>query len=60
MRQAMSDLVRSYNMENVSFVEIESLEGTITHAIIDHGNGEFTSMTKAHYDELKANEDKII
>ena len=24
------------------------------HVIIDRGNGEFTSMTKAHYDELEA------
>ena len=25
------------------------------HAIIDHGNGEFTSMPKAIYDEQQAN-----
>ena len=37
-------------MENVTFIEIESLEGTETHVIIDHGNGEFTSMPKAVYD----------
>lgn len=24
------------------------------HVIIDRGNGEFTSMTKAHWDELQA------
>jgi hypothetical protein len=24
------------------------------HIIIDRGNGEFTSMTKAHYDEIEA------
>ena len=29
------------------------------HAIIDRGNGEFTSMLKSTYDELKANEAKI-
>jgi hypothetical protein len=28
------------------------------HIIIDHGNEQFTSMTKAAYDELKANEAK--
>jgi hypothetical protein len=39
-------------MENVSFIEIEGVE----HAIIDHGNGEFTSMLKSTYDELKSNE----
>jgi hypothetical protein len=26
----------------------------VEHIIIDRGNGEFTSMTKAHYDELEA------
>jgi hypothetical protein len=41
-------------MDNVTFVEIESMGQIQTHAIIDHGNGEFTSMTKAHYDELEA------
>ena len=50
-------LVRSYKMENVTFIEVESLEGEIVeHAIIDKGNGEFTSMPKSVYDELKANE----
>ena len=43
-------------MDNVTFVEVETLGGVETHAIIDHGNGEFTSMLKSHYDELKANE----
>jgi len=32
----------------------------IEQVIIDHGNGEFTSMSKANYDELKANEAKTI
>jgi hypothetical protein len=41
-------------MENVTFIEIESLEGTQTHAIIDNGNGSFTSMTKAEYDRRQA------
>jgi hypothetical protein len=39
-------------MDNVTFVTIDEVE----HAIIDRGNGEFTSMPKAIYDELKANE----
>ena len=44
-------------MENVNFIEIENPDGSITeHAIIDRGNGEFTSMLKSTYDELKANE----
>lgn len=42
-------------MDKVTFIEVESSEGgVVEHAIIDRGNGEFTSMTKAHYDELEA------
>ena len=52
--QATSDLVRSCKMENVTFIEVESLNGTVTHAIIDRGNGEYTSMLKSTYDELQA------
>ena len=37
-------------MENVTFVEVELIGGVETHAIIDHGNDQFTSMTKAEYD----------
>ena len=37
-------------MDNVKFIEIENLDGTISeHAIIDRGNGEYTSMPKAVY-----------
>ena len=43
-------------MDNVTFIEIETMGITETHAIIDRGNGEFTSMLKSTYDELKANE----
>ena len=39
-------------MNNVTFIEIESMGETQTHAIIDRGNGEFTSMPKAVYDTL--------
>ena len=39
-------------MDNVSFITIEGVE----HAIIDRGNGEYTSMLKSTYDEMKANE----
>ena len=41
-------------MDNVIFMKNE-LDG-VEHAVIDHGNGEFTSMLKSTYDELKANE----
>ena len=39
-------------MENVSFITINEVE----HAIIDRGNGEYTSMLKSTYDEMIANE----
>ena len=41
-------------MENVTYVEIEFFGETVEHAIIDRDNGEFTSMLKSTYDELKA------
>jgi len=41
-------------MNNVTFVEVETLSGVETHAIINRGNGEFTSMLKSTYDEMIA------
>jgi hypothetical protein len=41
-------------MSKVIFIEIESFGEIETHAIIDHGNGKFTSMSKANYDEQQA------
>jgi hypothetical protein len=41
-------------MNNVTFIEIETFNGTETHAIIDRGNGEYTSMLKSTYDEMIA------
>ncbi len=41
-------------MDNVTIVEIDEIE----YAIIDRGNGEFTSMLKSTYDELNADEAK--
>jgi hypothetical protein len=41
-------------MNKVKFVDFEQNGETVTHAIIDNGDGSFTSMTKAHYDELEA------
>jgi hypothetical protein len=45
-------------MDNVTFIEItNSLTSLVeTHAIIDKGNGEFTSMLKSTYDEMIANQ----
>jgi hypothetical protein len=37
-------------MDNVTFIEVEGVE----HAIIDRGNGEFTSMPKSEYDRQQA------
>jgi hypothetical protein len=37
-------------MNKVTFEVIDDIE----YAIIDRGNDEFTSMTKAHYEELQA------
>jgi hypothetical protein len=37
-------------MENVTFITVNEVE----HAIIDHGNEQFTSMTKAEYDRRQA------
>ena len=39
-------------MDNVTFIEVETLQGKVTHAIIDRGNGEYTSMPKSTYDEM--------
>jgi hypothetical protein len=41
-------------MENVTFIEIETLDGITEHAIIDRGNGEFTSMLKSTYEAMQA------
>ena len=42
-------------MENVTFIKSAGTDGVeVEHALIDHGNGEFTSMTKAHYDAMQA------
>jgi hypothetical protein len=45
-------------MKNISFIKTpDMLTGEeIEHAIIDHGNGEFTSMLKSTYDEMIANQ----
>ena len=42
-------------MNNVSFVKVVGSDGVeVEHAIIDRGNGEFTSMLKSTYDEMIA------
>jgi hypothetical protein len=41
-------------MENVTFIEIETMGEIVEHAIIDRGNGEFTSMLKSTYEAQQA------
>ena len=41
-------------MDNVTFIEVETLNGIQTHAIINRGNGEFTSMLKSTYEAQQA------
>jgi hypothetical protein len=40
-------------MDNVTFITVDEVE----HAIIDRGNGEFTSMPKSIYDEMIAEQE---
>ena len=45
-------------MENVTFIVKTNEEGVqIEYAIIDRGNGEYTSMLKLTYDEIIAKND---
>ena len=40
-------------MDNVTFISITGFDGLkVEYAIIDRGNGEFTSMLKSAYDTL--------
>jgi hypothetical protein len=43
-------------MNNVTFIEItDTISGEVfEHAIIDRGNGEYTSMLKSTYDAMQA------
>lgn len=42
-------------MDTITFITVTGSDGKdVEHAIIDHGNGEFTSMTKAHYEAMQA------
>ena len=53
--QATSDLVRSYKMDKVEFIKVTGIDGVeVEHAIIDRGNGEFTSMLKSTYEAQQA------
>ena len=41
-------------MDKVTFIEVEGLDGVIEHAIIDNGDGTFTSMLKSTYEAQQA------
>jgi len=42
-------------MDNVTFIKIVGIDGTeMEHAIIDRGNGNFTSMLKSTYEAMQA------
>ena len=42
-------------MDNVTFIKITGLDGVEQeHALIDHGNEQFTSMPKSEYDRRQA------
>jgi hypothetical protein len=41
-------------MNNVTFIEVNTFNGKEIHAIIDRGNGEYTSMPKSEYDRQQA------
>ncbi len=47
-------------MDNVTFIKITGMDGVdVEHAIIDRGNGEYTSMLKSTYDEQQSALKKI-
>jgi hypothetical protein len=48
--------MENYKMENVNFIKLKDLftNEVKEYAIIDRGNGEFTSMTKETYDAQQA------
>ena len=48
-------------MDNVTFIQLtDPITGEVVeHAIIDRGNGEFTSMLKSTYDEMIAQQEHL-
>jgi hypothetical protein len=45
--------------DKVTLIEVKSLDGLQEHAIIDRGNGEFTSMLKSTYDAMQAEQSTL-
>ena len=52
----LSSELQEMTMDNVTFIKITDplTDEIVEHAIIDRGNGEYTSMTKAHYEAMQA------
>ena len=46
-------------MKNVTFIQVETMGQIVEHAIIDRGNGEFTSMLKSTYDAMQAEQSTL-
>jgi hypothetical protein len=47
-------------MDKVEFIKLAEFDGTeVEHAIIDRGNGEFTSMLKSTYDAQQAEQSTL-
>jgi hypothetical protein len=48
-------------MDKVIFIKVISINGeTLTHAVIEHADGSFTSMLKSTYDEQQAEALKVV
>ena len=45
-------------MDNVTFIEVDTISGTQTHAIIINEDGSTTSMLKSTYDEMIAQQEE--
>jgi len=41
-------------MDNVTFIQVETMGELTEHAIIAHADGSFTSMLKSTYDAMQA------
>jgi uncharacterized protein YdgA (DUF945 family) len=41
-------------MDKITFIDVETLGETQTHAIIEHADGSFTSMLKSTYEAQQA------
>lgn len=46
-------------MNHVTFIDVETFNEIKTYAIVDHGNGQFTSMLKNVWDELQIQQQQI-